>query len=216
MNIHNMNNVKTYILLLFSLCALQVGAQSMEELLVSMPQGVTPYLTENQKKEMVESLKIGVSTSVQNQLHGTSTLDTLTADYCRVSLSSARELQLVRLLRTEGDSIVCLIDTYRAPQADSRVSFFTLAWRPINEALMPEVTLDELTLRPDTMSVSQFDSLRTWLDPVLVALTYDLDEHCLVASLSLPYSPTDEKESLEAILCERRLRWNGYFFEKCY
>ncbi len=211
-----MNKLRTYILLFSSLCALRVGAQSMEELLVSMPESLTPYLTTNQKKEMVESLKLGVTTSVDNQLHGTSSLDTLTTDYCRVSLSSARELHIVRLPSTEGDSIVCVVDTYHAPQAESKVSFFTLAWRPISEPLMPEVTLDELTFRPDTMSVSQFDSLRTWFDPVLVALRYDLEEHCLVASLSLPYSPTDEKEKLEAILCERRLRWNGISFEKSY
>ncbi len=211
-----MNILRPYIMLLLCAGWLHASAQSMEELFVAMPQHIVPYLTENQKKEMVECVHVGVSTSVQNQLHGTSTLDTLARDYCQLSLSSARRLQLVGLDCADGDSLVCIVDTYSSPKASSEISFWDTHWKKIDAPLMPEISLAELLHRPDTMSVSEMDSLALWFEPVLIELTYDPTEHILVASPSVPYVSVEEKDKLDAILCKRRLKWDGKCFVKSY
>ncbi len=202
--------------MLLCLCSITCKAQSMEDILLSMPREITPYLTTNQKKEMVECLHVGVSTSVQNQLHGTSTLDTLTNDFCQLNLSSSHNVQLIRLPHEDGDSIICLINTFRTPSLDSKISFYDLRWHKIDLPLMPELSPTELVLRPDTMSITEFDSLYSWIEPLLMEYSYSPDEQFLEASLSIPYTSVDEKTKLEAILCKRKLKWNSVSFEICY
>ncbi len=208
---------KTFLLAILALLPMHKAlAQSVADLWISMPAAATPYLTLNQKKEMVECHKIGVDTSVINLLQGTTLIDTLTADYGRFRLSSSHDFQMI-LLPCEPDTIVCTIDSYSAPAVRSRISFYDKGWNPLRtEDFMPAIRTEDLTERPDTMSVEEYGELCSLIYPELVAADYDLPQKRLLVSLSAPLVTSDEKERLEAIMSKKMLIWSGERFNICY
>ncbi len=76
-----MANKKQIMTVLLFLWPFFSGAQSVSDLWLSMPLSMTPYLSLNQKKEMIECHNIGVDSSVHNQFQGETSIDTLTSDF---------------------------------------------------------------------------------------------------------------------------------------
>ncbi len=207
---------RSLLLFVVLVCALTASAQDVATLWISMPEELSPYLSLNQRKEMIECFRIGVDTSVVNALHGTTDIDTLTADYGRFILSPPRTLQLIRLPQ-DGDSILCVIDSYSAPATQSTIAFYDLLWQPLPPAeRMPDIDVAELTLRPDTMTVADYEALCAWADPTLVEMNYNIETKELELSLSIPFVDVEDKEKISAIICKRRLMWGGKAFVKCY
>lgn len=202
---------------LMSLCVWSANAQTVADLWVAMPSGATPYLTLNQKKEMVECQRIGVDTSVVNLLQGTTSIDTLSLDYGRFSLSSSHDLQIVLLPVEDADTIVCTIDSYNAPSIQSCINFYDKQWKPLEEGkLMPVISPDSLLSRPDTMNMEKYEELCSLVYPELVMIDYNLPTNELVVSLSTPLTTKEEKEWLGAIISKRTLKWDGRRFNFCY
>ncbi len=190
------------------LAAASARAQDVGTLWLTMPRAMTQYITREQRREMLRNYSSGEDTAVTNELHGQSGIDTLAADYGRFRLSSARSLQLVRLPVEEGDSIVCAIDLYRVPAAMSVVAFYLADWTPMEDVRVPDFGVAELTARPDSMSVDEFDELCKWFDPQLVATEFDPAAGLFVVSLSAPFSVSQEKEKIESIIRKRFLKWS--------
>ncbi len=165
----------------------------------------------------MECLSIGVDPGVQNRLQGTTTIDTLTTDFGRFRLSSSHDLQMIRLPRENGDSIVCLIDSYSAPAVKSNVSFYDLDWKELpSTGLFPTIDPQTLVQKPDTMSLETFQDLSSWADTTLVEINYNIEENALEVSLSIPYVADDEKEQIKVIIRKRKLIWNGLCYDFPY
>ncbi len=195
---------------LFLFACLPSGAQDVGDMWISMPSGMTPYLTANQKKEMVECARAGLDASVVNELQGTTKADTLSPSYGRFTLSASRRMDLIRLPRAGADSIFCVIDTRLAPAAESTVDFYDGSWRLLPRGdFMEETGFSTLTERPGEMDEGEYDRLREWFDPELAAVTYFPDGETFVITPSAPFSPTEDREKLEAIMCKRVLKWDG-------
>ncbi len=199
------------LLFLFSAAA---NAQSLSELWISMPGEMTPYLSLNQKREMVECYNAGVDTKVINQLKGNSLIDTLSVDYARITMSSSYSLQIVALPYENADSILCLIHSYKAPDVQSKLEFYDKQWRSISfEGRLPELGLHSFVARPDTMNVERFDELVGLLSPELVVAEYNPLKRVLEISVSAPLTTNEEKTVLNSIIRKKLLIWNGERFK---
>ncbi len=112
--------------------------QTVATLFINMPLELTPYLTLNQKKEMIECWNAEVDTATMNKLRGMSTIDTLTDDYGRFILSSSCDLQLIK----EGDTL-CIIETFRAPAEQSVIRRYDADWNLLSKETT-ELELEEV------------------------------------------------------------------------
>lgn len=127
-------------LLFCLLLALEISAQTtVRDLLKSMPDSLIPYLSENNRLDMIDFMESDMDAVVTNSLGGKSQLLKLTDQYASIKLSEASSVAM-RLLdvSTPVDSlsqILCLVRTYGSDIRESSIEFYSLAWRPLPTAI---------------------------------------------------------------------------------
>ena len=127
-------------LLFCLLLALEISAQTtVRDLLKSMPDSIIPYLSENNRLDMIDFMESDMDAVVTNSLGGKSQLLKLTDQYASIKLSEASSVAM-RLLdvSTPVDSlsqILCLVRTYGSDIRESSIEFYSLAWRPLPTAI---------------------------------------------------------------------------------
>jgi len=187
-------------------------AQSVADMWISIPEDVVPYLSLNQRKEMIEYNNIGVDTNVKNKFEGSTSISTLTDDYGKFILSESRFFEIVKL-PFEPDSIFMVIDSYLAPEIHGIVSFYDKRWNSLSsDDKLQKVTIEELFIKSDTMSVKEYEDLIKLIIPEFLNYSYDSDNKMLEISVSLPLTTSNEKEQISSMLCKRRLKWKGNTF----
>ena len=65
--------------------------------------------------------------------------------------------------------------------------------------------------RPDTMAVERYDELVRFFDPVMISAVMTPDND-LIFQLSTPMVTKEEKKQLDAILLQKKLKWNRQRF----
>ena len=202
--------MKKIIIIYICICAVTVvSAKSMKELWVNMPDSLLPYLNAEKRMALTVSASEKIKTRIDNLLEGHSTMDTLTADYLRIRLNESTEIQLKRLPVEGADSIICMVKTCFAPEAESEVAFYSQSWKYIGD--MP-LTTTGLIIQPDTMTTSRFEELKGMIDPQMVKAELSTSTNTLVLNLSLPLLTSADKSNLRPILQQRTVKWNGKTF----
>lgn len=141
------------LLLLLLTAAPALRAQvSMRSVFTSMPDSLLPYLTENNRLDMVDFIDSKMKAEVTNQLGGKSLLLKLTDNYLSLALTEASTLDMrlfdVAPLAADGQplpsadgqlssaggqlqQVLCVVRTYGSDIRESVVSFFTPDWQPL-------------------------------------------------------------------------------------
>ena len=197
------------------------GAQvSMRDLWIQMPDSIVPYLNNSIRTEMADLYQMKVKAESKNLLEGTSVIDTLINDYVHVSLNSNTVLQ-IKQLPTESSFVICVVKTFIAPEAESEVCFFNSKWQPIKESYGLPLSDDvdklktEFTFCPDTMTHERYNELLTQLDPVMLYSEIIANDNVVVFGLSRPLLSKDDKININAIIKQRKFKWNGQTFIEC-
>ncbi len=189
----------------------------------NMPDSLLPaYINADKRNAMVDYYNMGETAEVMNELDGISVMDTLTATYAKVTLSSALDMQLALLPTAKGDTVICRVSTVSAPAKESRVEFFDLKWNRLPTTdFLDEVPAEQLLARPDTLNEEEFRQLCSFFEPrmVYVQLAPEPSQNTespnknenftLSFSLSTPLTSKYDKEKLEPIMVQRKLKWNG-------
>ena len=137
----------------------------MQEVFKSMPDSLMPYLSQNNRLDMIDFMESGMEAKVTNQLGGKSVMTAINDSYLSIRLNEATRCEM-RLLpvSTPVDSlsqIICMVRTYGVEGKESEVTFYSGLWRPLELTVNdiwqqtfnhPQITLDDLTFRPDAMS----------------------------------------------------------------
>ena len=210
------NNMKLKRLILLTFTVLSssiISAQTINELWLSMPQNMTPYLTEKQKKEVIDNYKSDSGLKVTNNLQGTTYADTLSADYGHFCMSDSKDLYLILLPTKDNDSIMLCIETYKTPDAQSKLEFYNRKWQKLSKQdKIPNIEMENLISRPDTMSIETYDNLRSLISPELISFQYNVSSKTLEANLATPLLSADERNKLKNIFSKYMLKWDGVRF----
>ena len=195
-----------------------VGAKSMKDLLVSMPDSLVPYLDRNLRLELPELQEMGVKAEVKNLLEENSVMDTLTADFLQLRLSKVAILQMKKL-PTGNDSLVCVVKTIAGPEKESQVMLFDQDWNSKDvQTLFDGKSLQQLasTLvqKPDTMSEGRFTELQSMIEPQMVNALLMQHDNSIVVRLSLPLLSSEDKKAINVIKMQRKFNWNGKTFKE--
>ena len=190
----------------------QTSAQTMRVVWLSMPDTIVPYLDANNRSAMLDALEQEDGSGVAGKLQESSCIDKLTPEYISVLLNSASTMQM-RLLLTATDTLVCVVRTYFAPQAESEIAFYTTKWERLSQPFMATIDPDRFFRRPETMSETRFAELVSiWKDCLMVRATLDAAEPVLILQCTSPIATRDELKEFQPALLQISLKWDGKTF----
>ena len=208
---------KTITLICAVLLAVCVEGKSLKDLWISMPDSLTPTLDKNLRTEFVELQDMKVKSDVTNLLGGTSVMDTITHDFLQVKLSAVATMQIKLLPQVEGDSLLCVLKTFAAPEKESELMFFDQQWHALDAKTYLggrdlSCIFESLIEKPDAMSEAKFLELKSLIEPKMMSAIVFEHNQSLVFRLSTPLLSADEKKKVSVIKVQRMFNWNG----KCF
>ena len=198
------------------LVALSITTQAREIRSVwkSMPDSLVLAIDKVRRLEMLDLVDYKVKAEVDNRLGSHSVMDTITSNYLHIMVSKASELSMRLLPTADGDTLVCMVYTYKAPKPESKISFYSLDWQQLDASkYLPFASIadvaDSLYIKPDSISQERYAELRNDVVVALVSAQQSIENDDIYLSLSLPMAAKDNKASMTAIADKRKLVWTG-------
>lgn len=159
-----------------------------------MPENVVPYLSENNRLDLIDFVDSNMKAEVRNLFDGRTELVRLTPQYAAFSLNDAVRMEMRLLDISEpvdsANQLICLVRTYGAGDVqDSQVEFYSLNWR-----ILDATTYIKL---PDVMFTAALDEK---LSTITLTITNSLDRPA-----------SEEQKVIEKVLTS--LEWDGKKFK---
>lgn len=114
-------------------CAAQ---QKMRDVFLRMPDGLLPYLTENNRLDFIDFMDSGMKAVVNNELGGKSEMLSLSDEALIIQVSPDMRMSMRLFPVSEAvdscQQVVCVITTYGTDAPESRVESYSLAWNPVD------------------------------------------------------------------------------------
>ena len=151
--------MKRLILLISLFVSISLQAQNMKELFVAMPDTLVPLLTKVNREDFGDFLASKMKAEVRNRFGKTSEMTELTDDYLYLKMTSVSSMEMKLLPLNDSLKVVCVIQTYQAPVADSKVRFYDTDWKPLEASRFIDLPADSLFFRTPANKV-QADSLQ--------------------------------------------------------
>ncbi len=195
---------KTLIIICFLTCWLCVSAQSLREVWIEMPDSVLPYLSKSQRTELADYVDMKADPAVLNAFGDSVRIERMTNNYLLVKASKVTRLE-IKLLDNNN---LALVQTWKAPVAESKLSLFNLQWQP-KEAV---VEYNENIVKPDTMTDEEFNDLKSLMYPRLKEYRLSPDNNSLSVSWNYPLLSKKELKRMVDLLKPQVLNWTGRDF----
>ena len=111
-------------------------AQSMRQIMVSMPDSIMPLLTKVNREDCMDYLDSKMKAEVTNRIGSKSEMTKITDDYAQFKLSKSSERTFKLLPTADNDTIICMITTCCGPVCDSKLDFFDNKWNRYNTKIL--------------------------------------------------------------------------------
>lgn len=195
---------KTLIIICFLTCWLCVSAQSLREVWIEMPDSILPYLSKSQRTELADYVEMKAEPVVLNVFGDSVRIERMTNNYLLVKASEVTLLE-IKLL---DNNTLALVQTWKAPAAESKLSLFDLQWQP-KEAV---VEYNENIVKPDTMTDEEFNDLKSLMYPRLKEYRLSPENNSLSVNWNYPLLSKKELKRMVALLKPQVLNWTGRDF----
>ena len=166
------------------------------------------YMDKKARMECIDLIEKGMRPEITNRFGGETRIDTITSDFISVTLSEASNIQ-IKLLPTYNDTIICYIHTYKGPLPESSIALYTQEWNKISDI---EFSIDSLLNKPDSIEQSEYENIRLMMDPYLISASMSPDSEYISVSASVANVTEEEQDKINAILVQRKFKWNGSNF----
>ena len=119
-------------------------SKSLLELFKSMPDSIMPYLTENNRLDMIDFLEAGMKAEVTNKLECKSEMTYLSSDSISLRMSEGMKIDLFIVPTKEVydscQQVICMRRTFfvNSREAETVDTFYSMAWRLLSS--LPPVT----------------------------------------------------------------------------
>lgn len=214
-----MNKLTTTLLcLLVFLSNINSQNMHMAELFKQMPDSLFPYLTTNNKLDMLDFIDAGMEAKVSNKFDGESLLLELDSTYLKLMLNASVEVEMKLLtsssiLNDSTKHLICIVTTYGDSIKESILNLFTTKWNAIEHDVTKSKLISYVINKPDTMSAVTFNNVKNIPDDYLITLSLDKIENSLSVSASTTLLTTDDSTKVKPIISTKRLLWNGKTFK---
>lgn len=136
--------IKTlFIMAISATVAMPIPAQTMHELWAEMPDSITVYLDSDMRRQMLDIADMGLVSPIKNKLAQQSSIDSIAADYIRVSMSASKRLEMGLIKTEDGDTCIIMLSTFIGDKiSETDVSLFNCKWEKIgNACISPDLCL---------------------------------------------------------------------------
>ncbi len=132
---------KIILLLVFvALSVSVVWSRSITECFKDMPAHLLPGLNSSMRLDIVDFYTSGKTARMMGVLGEEVELKILNEDYLMLQTSAVSDVQLKLLPFKNGSQILAVINTVKAPAADSDLNFYSLDWQPIDTFEKPRLS----------------------------------------------------------------------------
>lgn len=208
-----------FIVLLTTCLCVKGQIQTIDKIFVQMPDSLMPYLTKNNKLDMIDFVKANMKSEVNNRLNGTSVMLTLDSTYLKIQMNPAVNIEM-KLLKPAGqlvDSaewVVCMLKTLGNNGSESEVDFYTSKWNKLDiNSPFHEINQSDFLFRPDTMSIEEYNEAIDKPNAYMYSANLSNKDESMILWISTTILPTEQKSIIKPTLRSKRLLWNGYMFK---
>ncbi len=190
----------------------------MRDVFSQLPDTLLPTMSRNNRLDMVDFVESGMKAVVTDRLDGRCVMDTLTADYARISMGGSLSVELKVLptsaqLPDSSACIVCLVKTFGSQTKESSVDFFTEKWRPLPVKLTTGTYTPQLIVRPDTITAERFAEICPDTSLLMVAAALSPAGNTLTLTPQMPLQTDEERKETAPLLRSLTLKWTGKEFK---
>lgn len=208
-------------LAILTVLCLSVKAQvvTMSEVFIQMPDSLMPYLTKNNKLDMVDFVNANMKAEITNKLDGLSTMLKLDSTYLKIQMNEAVavEMKLLKsadILPDSSQWVVCLLQTIGCGSSESRVEFYSSKWNKLNiKNPLDGISINDLLVKPDTMNVSKFNEIVSKPAAYMLSANLSDSDNSINIKPTTTLLTTEQKEALNPLICNKKLFWDGFLFK---
>lgn len=163
------------------------GGVFIRDVYAEAPDSIFPLLTKNNRLDQIDFRENNMKAEVKNRFDGHSELLVLNDRYLQLQLSE-RCLVEMRLL---NDSTFCMVETFSAPAADSRVRCFDTAWHELPQNIERPSVDDFLSEDIDIDARLALEALP------LVKASLSQDDDTITFELQTSELPKEQRQKVE-------------------
>lgn len=192
------------------------GAQNLHirDVFKVMPDTLAPYLSENNRLDMLDFMDSKMKAVVTNGLGDQTQLESLSDTYLRLSFGEGFQTEMRLLPAATGDTVVCVVSTYGERTQESTVAFFTTRWQPLPYSIQLSDYASSMLVKPDTINAELYDRMvEKYQDNIFVCASLSEKDNTLSLYTCIPLVTTDDKKAISAMQKEKVLIWNGKIFK---
>lgn len=207
---------KIIITTLFFFFLIGLKAQDMATLFSDMPDSYLPQLETAWRKDLVDLYNSGKEARLQNMIGGNSELKKLTTDYLLLQTTEKSTVEMKLFPLVNNTRIICVVSTVYGPVPDSRVTFYSTDWEPLDaEGMFVPATAGWFVRDAvDKQSPGYLDAMAR-LDMELIHYQLNPETLTLTATYTTPqYLSEEEREKVISFIKEepKMYTWDKYRF----
>lgn len=194
-----------------SVIAIAAQAQGLQKFFIDTPDSIQPYMKKLDREALVMSADPSKDTcSYMNIVYGGTVSITHLTPELIVFNPSKTLTQEYSILPSEGDSVFCVISTYKAPEGESSVKIYDKNWTWLSTL---DLTDKAKLARPDSISEARFEEIiKTQEIKMTLASIDKKNSKQLNLEFSMPLMSSDEKKAFLPVVLQTNLKWNGKTF----
>lgn len=194
------------LLTVFSLFIIQAKAQTVADMFLNMPDSIIPYVSEKQRKEIVELKQMDPDSiaTISNNF-GKIKLTKLSDSTLTLLLS---EHNIIELGKLEDNKFV-FINTYGAPLQESKCYIIDNTWKKI---CVIDFSNIDFIQKSDSVSEQEQKEMLQLIEFPLISASIANNPDELILKLSTPLLTTEDKKKFGALRLQRNVKWNGKTF----
>jgi hypothetical protein len=205
-------NMKRFLSIIsISVIAIAAQAQGLQKFFIDTPDSIQPYMKKLDREALVMSADPSKDTcSYMNIVYGGTVSITHLTPELIVFNPSKTLTQEYAILPSEGDSVFCVISTYKAPEGESSVKIYDKNWTWLSTL---DLTDKAKLARPDSISEARFEEIiKTQEIKMTLASIDKKNSKQLNLEFSMPLMSSDEKKAFLPVILQTNLKWNGKTF----
>jgi len=193
--------MKKTILFFLGLLSVCCSAQNVSSVFGNMPKDLILLVDSTLRQNLIDFHKNSISDNIKDKLGGKITLSRLNDDFMEL-VSDNFSMQIALLKLVNASKIICLIQTVCAPVCDSRLSFYTVDWKPLNisDFILPVNSLWFIKDNTDKTGEDFINASKS-LDMDLMQFRFDPEKLTLTQTYTTPqYLSKEDKKTIEPFL----------------
>lgn len=205
--------MKRFIISVFLLSVLVVSfAKSVGEMFISMPDSMIPYVSKEQRQDLVNMKNIdpGTDATLTTMFKSNVVLKYLSEERMTFEVGTLC-YEIGRLYSNIlGDSVYCMLNTLQTPEKETLAHIYNKEWKKISDLSFDSLVNME---KPDTMQSELYLEALSLIEYPVVEAYFDDGPSAICLKCNFPMVNESEKKKLEAFVLQRKLKWNGESFK---